>query len=88
MNQSNGSALQLTRLLLLKINFSVKRLQINLDILHNVAQHHHPFIVVVSTAPQSDVKFVLRDVTTMSESKYSLPEVIIRFFKEGLTTEL
>ena len=88
MNQSNGSALQLTRLLLLKINFSVKRLQINLNMLFNAVQHHYSFLVGVSTEPYHDMKFALGDTSTTSESKCSLSEVIIRFFKEELTTAL
>ena len=67
---------------------SVKRLQINLNILCNAVQHHHTLLVGTSTAPQHDTKFALGDQATMSESKCSFSEAIIRFFKEGLPTAL
>ena len=63
-----------------EIFISVKRLQINLDILQNSVQHYYPLLVCTSTAPQHDEKFALGDVSTMSESKCSSPEVTIRFF--------
>ena len=68
--------------------FLVKRLQINLYVSYNVAQHHYPLLVGASTTPQNNIKFALGDVATMSESKCSLSDLIIRFFKEGLTTSL
>ena len=69
-------------------SISVKRLQINFDILSNAEQHHHPLLVGASTAPQHGMKFTLGDAATTPESKCSLTEVIIRFFKEVLTTVL
>ena len=71
-----------------EILISVKRLQINLDVLHNSVQHHYTLLVGASSAPNHDVKFELGDVTKMYECKCSLSEVIIRFFKEGLSTAL
>ena len=67
---------------------SVKRLQINLDVLHNVVEHHYQLLVDKSTAPQHKIKLALGHVETTSESKCSLYEVKIRFFKEELTTAL
>ena len=51
-------------------------------------QHHCPLLVAASTAPQYVIKFALGDAATTSESKYLFSEVIIRFFKEGMTTRL
>ena len=45
-------------------------------------------LVGTSTAPQHDVNFALGHVSTTSESKCSLSEVMIRFFKERLPTAL
>jgi hypothetical protein len=55
---------------------------------YKVAQHHYPLLVGASTTPQNNIKFALGDVATVSESKCSLSDLIIRFFKEGLTTSL
>ena len=63
-------------------------MKINLDILHNAVQHHFPLIVDTSIAPQHDANFALGDTITMSESKCSPSEGIIRFFKERVPTAL